>query len=106
MRKPRRSGAFEQCAVLGSNQRPPACRAGALPTELTAPGSRLAYQRQALPKTRDRTEKGSILDPFCASARAAPEGRTATSCGAASGALLLLVRLLRDPLAEGVALVP
>src|SRR3954469_21821535 len=25
-----------KCAVLGSNQRPPACRAGALPTELTA----------------------------------------------------------------------
>ncbi len=25
-------------AVLGSNQRPPACRAGALPTELTARG--------------------------------------------------------------------
>src|SRR3954449_12219327 len=27
---------FAECAVLGSNQRPPACRAGALPTELTA----------------------------------------------------------------------
>src|SRR5689334_12895676 len=28
--------ALAKCAVLGSNQRPPACRAGALPTELTA----------------------------------------------------------------------
>ena len=27
---------FYEWAVLGSNQRPPACRAGALPTELTA----------------------------------------------------------------------
>jgi hypothetical protein len=32
----RRSGAFRRWAVTGSNRRPPACKAGALPAELTA----------------------------------------------------------------------
>ena len=31
---------FDEWAVLGSNQRPPACKAGALPAELTARGRR------------------------------------------------------------------
>jgi hypothetical protein len=35
---PADSGAFRRWAVPGSNQRPPACKAGALPTELTALG--------------------------------------------------------------------
>ena len=38
-RKPRLSRAFGQWAVLGSNQRPPPCRGGALPAELTARGA-------------------------------------------------------------------
>ena len=48
-KKPRASGAFLRWAVLGSNQRPPACRAGALPTELTARTAR-GYQRGSRPR--------------------------------------------------------
>ena len=33
------TGARRRWAVTGSNRRPPACKAGALPTELTAPGA-------------------------------------------------------------------
>ncbi len=38
-------------AVLGSNQRPPACRAGALPTELTAPVPADCSGRAAAPRS-------------------------------------------------------
>src|SRR5215211_2121488 len=37
-------------AVLGSNQRPPACKAGALPTELTALLDRVCPQRDSNPR--------------------------------------------------------
>ena len=63
-----------ECAVLGSNQRPPACRAGALPTELTAPGRGLAYQRIRRTRTSPETEKGPILGPFQISAFHGPRG--------------------------------
>src|SRR4051794_4702238 len=45
-------------AVPGSNQRPPACKAGALPPELTAPGAarllRLRHRRNGSPEPAPR----------------------------------------------------
>ena len=53
-RKPRRNGAFVRWAVTGSNRRPPACKAGALPAELTA---RVVHAPNGI-RTRAATLKG------------------------------------------------
>jgi hypothetical protein len=68
---------LRECAVLGSNQRPPACRAGALPTELTAP-----WAAPRVPaKQGPRNGEGAHPGPLCASACADPEGKVRAQVG-------------------------
>jgi hypothetical protein len=42
--RPKAATSVDEWAVLGSNQRPPACKAGALPAELTARSSQFAIR--------------------------------------------------------------
>src|SRR5919108_484887 len=72
---------FAGWAVPGSNQRPPACKAGALPTELTAPG-RPVYELHCAALWEKRPRRRSTASPDSAQARG---GRSLLLCSPALG---------------------
>ena len=66
MQEPSRSEGFRQWAVPGSNRRPPACKAGALPAELTARQGESTRGENSPDENRTRSSslKGSRADRY------------------------------------------